>query len=94
MAWTPPIQAEVDSYFERFNHWGRWSKDDLHGTLNLIIPAKREAAMRLAREVISCLWLGISRRIQTSTTLCCTLAIATAAMSPWTILGSSSTAPL
>jgi hypothetical protein len=39
MAWTPPTQAEVGSYFEWFNH----------GTLNFIAPAKREAAIRLAR---------------------------------------------
>lgn len=49
MVWTPPTQAEVDSYFERLNNWGRWGKDDQHGTLNLITLAKREAAMRLAR---------------------------------------------
>ncbi len=49
MGWTPPSEADVDRYFERFNNWGRWGKDDQKGTLNLITPKKREAAVALAR---------------------------------------------
>jgi kynurenine formamidase len=47
MAWTPPTQAEVDGYFDRLNNWNRWGSDDRRGTLNLITPAKRRAAMQL-----------------------------------------------
>lgn len=47
--WTSPTQAEVDRYFDRLNNWGRWGKDDQKGTLNLITPAKRAAAVALAR---------------------------------------------
>lgn len=49
MAWQPPTQAEVEGYFEHYNNWGRWGDDDQHGTLNLITPAKRQAAMALAQ---------------------------------------------
>lgn len=49
MAWTPPSQAEVDGYFETLNNWGRWGHDDRRGTLNLITPDKRQAAMQLGR---------------------------------------------
>lgn len=49
MAWTPPTQAEVEGYFTKFNNWGRWGAEDQMGTLNLITPAKRQAALGLAR---------------------------------------------
>ena len=49
MGWTPPTEADVDRYFEKLNNWGRWGKDDQKGTLNLITPAKRAAAVSLAR---------------------------------------------
>ncbi len=49
MGWTPPSEAEVNRYFERLNNWGRWGKDDQKGTLNLVTPAKRAAAVALAR---------------------------------------------
>ena len=48
-AWTPPSQTEVEGYFERLNNWGRWGNDDQRGTLNLITPEKRAAAVSLAR---------------------------------------------
>jgi kynurenine formamidase len=48
MAWTPPSPAEVDGYFEKLNNWGRWGSDDRRGTLNLITPAKRQAALQLS----------------------------------------------
>jgi kynurenine formamidase len=37
----------VAGYFDTLNNWGRWGQDDRRGTLNLITPAKRQAAMRL-----------------------------------------------
>ena len=46
--WTPPSQTEVEDYFERLNNWGRWGADDQRGTLNLISPEKRAAAVALA----------------------------------------------
>lgn len=49
MAWTPPTQAEVEGYFAQCNNWGRWGHDDQRGTLNLITPDKRQAALTLAR---------------------------------------------
>lgn len=49
MSWTPPTQAEVESYFDRLNNWQRWGKDDRLGTLNLITPDKRRAAMQLGQ---------------------------------------------
>jgi len=47
--WKPPMQAEVERYFARLNNWGRWGDDDQRGTLNLITPEKRAAAVALAR---------------------------------------------
>jgi kynurenine formamidase len=47
--WKAPTQAEVEKYFERLNNWGRWGNDDQRGTLNLITPEKRAAAVALAR---------------------------------------------
>lgn len=49
MAWTAPTQTEVEGYFARLNNWGRWGVNDSSGTLNLITPAKRQAALALAR---------------------------------------------
>jgi kynurenine formamidase len=49
MGWMPPSEADVDRYFERLNNWSRWGADDQKGTLNLITPAKRAAAVGLAR---------------------------------------------
>jgi kynurenine formamidase len=39
----------VESYFKELNNWGRWGADDQRGTLNLITPAHRAEAFRLAR---------------------------------------------
>jgi kynurenine formamidase len=50
MAWMPPTQAEVDGYFAKLNNWGRWGPDDRLGTLNLITPEKRQAAMQLGQK--------------------------------------------
>ena len=49
MAWTPPTQAEVEGYFDKLNNWCRWGEADQVGTLNLITPEKRQAALKLAQ---------------------------------------------
>ena len=47
--WTPPTQDRVEGYFKELNNWGRWGDADQRGTVNLITPAKREAALKLVR---------------------------------------------
>jgi kynurenine formamidase len=47
--WTAPAQARVEGYFKELNNWGRWGDGDQVGTVNLITPTKREAAIRLVR---------------------------------------------
>jgi kynurenine formamidase len=47
--WTPPTQDRVEGYFKELNNWGRWGDTDQRGTVNLITPGKREAALRLVR---------------------------------------------
>ena len=44
-----PTEAEVRAYFQDRRNWGRWGRDDEVGAVNLITPAKRAAAARLAR---------------------------------------------
>jgi len=48
--------AELEHLFESVKNWGRWGADDERGALNLITPARREAAARLVRdgEAVSC----------------------------------------
>ena len=43
-------QAQYDQWRVELSNWGRWGKDDELGTLNLITPAKRQAAAALVRE--------------------------------------------
>jgi kynurenine formamidase len=47
--WTRPTQDRVEGYFKELNNWGRWGDGDQRGTVNLITPAKREAALKLVR---------------------------------------------
>ena len=47
--WTPPTQDRVEGYFKELHNWGRWGDADQRGTVNLITPAKREAALKLVR---------------------------------------------
>ena len=47
--WTPPTQDRADGYFKELNNWGRWGDADQRGTVNLITPAKRQAAQALVR---------------------------------------------
>ncbi len=45
--------AEVTKWMTDLSNWGRWGKSDQIGTLNLITPEKRKAAMKLARDGVS-----------------------------------------
>ena len=47
--WTPPTQDRVEGYFKELNNWGRWGDADQRGTVNLITPAKQQAAQKLVR---------------------------------------------
>ncbi|HEX2761603.1 MAG TPA: cyclase family protein, partial [Rhizomicrobium sp.] len=46
-------QSEYARWQTELSNWGRWGKDDELGTLNLITPAKRKAAVGLVREGMS-----------------------------------------
>jgi len=46
---TAPPQDRVDAYFKDLNNWGRWGHDDQRGTVNLITPAKQQAAQALVK---------------------------------------------
>ena len=43
-------QADFQAMMRTLSNWGRWGKDDQIGTLNLITPAKRMAALALVKE--------------------------------------------
>ena len=47
--WTPPTQDRAEGYFKDLNNGGRWGDADQRGTVNLITPAKRQAAQALVR---------------------------------------------
>lgn len=59
--WSPSIAAQqdtvtkelVDKWMTDLSNWGRWGADDQRGTLNLITPEKRKAALKLVRDGIS-----------------------------------------
>jgi kynurenine formamidase len=40
---------QVKGYFDKLNNWRRWGEADQVGTLNLITPEKRRAALKLAQ---------------------------------------------
>ena len=42
--------ADFTKLMKELSNWGRWGAEDQTGAVNLITPAKRRAAMRLARE--------------------------------------------
>lgn len=46
-------REQVDRWMTELSNWGRWGKDDQRGTLNLITPEKRKAAVKLVRDGIS-----------------------------------------
>jgi kynurenine formamidase len=43
-------EAQFEAWQTELSNWGRWGKDDELGTLNLITPAKRMAAVALVKE--------------------------------------------
>jgi kynurenine formamidase len=43
-------KADFERSMKELSNWGRWGKDDLLGTLNLITPAKRKEAVALVKE--------------------------------------------
>src|SRR5258708_1027156 len=43
-------KADVDRWMTELSNWGRWSKDDQLGTLNLITPDKRRKALKLVKD--------------------------------------------
>jgi hypothetical protein len=45
----PRNAAEFDPLFQQIKNWGRWGPDDQLGAVNLITPAKRKAAVALAK---------------------------------------------
>ncbi|MBI2467243.1 MAG: cyclase family protein [Candidatus Rokubacteria bacterium] len=53
MPTSVPSEAEVIGYLKTCSNWGRWGADDQLGTINLITPAKRQAAARLVRDGVS-----------------------------------------
>jgi kynurenine formamidase len=51
----PPktTNADVAKWMKELSNWGRWGAKDQIGTLNLITPEKRKAAMKLAKDGVS-----------------------------------------
>src|SRR3989454_5162359 len=43
-------EAQYEAWQTALSNWGRWGRDDQLGTLNLITPAKRRAALALVKE--------------------------------------------
>jgi len=43
-------KADIDRMMGELSNWGRWGKDDQMGAVNLITPAKRQAAAALVKE--------------------------------------------
>ncbi len=50
---TLPTKEVVESYFDKLSNWGRWGEEDELGTLNLITPEVRRAAVALVSEGIT-----------------------------------------
>ena len=53
---SAPSEATVRDYLKTLSNWGRWGVEDELGTINLITPAKRQAAARLvsAGQSVTC----------------------------------------
>jgi kynurenine formamidase len=51
-----PSEDTVREYLKTLSNWGRWGSEDELGTINLITPAKRQAAARLVTrgESVTC----------------------------------------
>lgn len=53
MARVTPSDEQIVKWYDELSNWGRWGKDELMGTLNLITPEKRRQAGALIKEGIS-----------------------------------------
>ncbi len=53
---------DIDRFMVDLSNWGRWGKTDQKGTVNLITPARRQAAAKLVTEGIS---ISLSRNTDT-----------------------------
>ena len=42
-------KQQLEEWMTKYSNWGRWGKEDVRGTLNLITPAKRIEAAKLVR---------------------------------------------
>ena len=47
------VQADFERLMEELSNWGRWGPDDQLGAANLVTPARRVEAARLAREGVT-----------------------------------------
>ena len=50
---SPKNADEFDQLFQQIKNWGRWGADDQLGAINLITPAKRRDALKLAKDGIT-----------------------------------------
>jgi kynurenine formamidase len=50
---APANAEQFDAMFQQIKNWGRWGADDQLGTVNLITPAKRKAALKLAKDGVT-----------------------------------------
>lgn len=46
----PLTMTQVDAWMSELSNWGRWGRADERGTLNLITPAVRKQALKLATD--------------------------------------------
>lgn len=49
----PTSQTDIDRWMTELSNWGRWGSGDEMGTVNLITPARRRAAVALVTEGVS-----------------------------------------
>jgi len=52
-AQSAPTLQQVDRWMSELSNWGRWGKNDQRGTLNLMTPAVRRDALKIARDGVS-----------------------------------------
>jgi kynurenine formamidase len=50
---TQVSAADLPKLLESISNWGRWGKDDEHGTLNLLTPEKRLRAAALVKDGVT-----------------------------------------
>ena len=48
-----PTKEDVDRWMTEISNWGKWGSDHQARTINLITPAKRNAAAALVRDGVS-----------------------------------------